>query len=324
MVGGRCAIALFMAAGLALQAHAQRSDLSARASVDSTSYLIGDWITVKVALRYPKGATLHAALPDSVAGFQVLNRAPLVASSESTGTTSFVIAKYDSGDATFPPVDFAVTIPGDSAMRTVSSNPIVLSVHTVAVDTSRDIRDLKPPLAIPMSLAEILLWVGGLALAGALTYAAYRYWKRHKARKGHAADAYASPPRPAHVIALEQLALLKEKRLWQQGRIKEYYSEATEIFRRYLENRYTMQAMEETTDEILSGLRKLRFPDAMLAAGERILRRADLVKFAKFEPALVDHEELLVVIYDFVDKTKIVQMSAPVHTEAKEPVDAGA
>ena len=324
MVRSRSVIALLLLAALGAQASGGQGALSAHASVDSTSYLVGDWITVKVDLHYPKGATVRGVLADSVGGFLILSGAPLVATSETTGTTSFVIAKYDSGDATFPPVDFAATIPGDTALRTVSTNPIALTVRTVAVDTSLDIRDLKPPLAIPMSLAEILMWVGGVLLALALMYGAYRYWKARKARKALAQDAYTAPARPAHVIALEQLALLKEKRLWQQGRIKEYYSEATEIFRRYLENRYSMAAMEETTDEILSGLRKLRFPEAMLDAAERILQRADLVKFAKFEPALVDHEELLRVIYDFVDRTKIVHMSAPVHPGAKEPVDAGA
>ena len=75
-----------------------------------------------------------------------------------------------------------------------------------------------------------------------------------------------------------------------------------------------MQAMEETTDEILAGLRKLRFPEEMSGTAERILRRADLVKFARFEPGIADHEEMITVIHDFVDRTKIVQMT---------PVSAG-
>ena len=71
----------------------------------------------------------------------------------------------------------------------------------------------------------------------ALGYLGYRYWKKRKAASGDAA--YTPPPRPAHIIAIDELGALKAKKLWQQGHVKEYYSELTEILRRYFENRYT-------------------------------------------------------------------------------------
>jgi hypothetical protein len=308
---------LLAALALLSAAAAQGTRLAAYARADSSSYLVGDWITLRVDLVHPKGAVPAPVLADSAGGFQVLQRRPLVPTSDTTSSTAFVVAKYDSGLATFPPVDFSVTIPGETSPRTVSTNPVVLTVRTVPVDTSKDIRDLKPPMSIPLTLAEILEYGGGGLLLVALLYAGWRYWKRRQARKAGAAGAYVPPPRPAHEIAFEQLALLKEKKLWQQGFLKQYYSEATEIFRRYLENRYTLQAMEETTDEILAGLRKLRFPDAMLGTAERILRRADLVKFAKFEPGIADHEEMITVIRDFVERTKIVQMTPVSPAEEK-------
>ena len=310
-------LALLIAAGLCTAAAGQTARLSAYARADSSSYRVGDWITLHVDIAHPKGAVLRPVLGDSAGGFLVLERRPVTATSDTSSSTAFIVSRYDSGLAQFPPVDFSVTLPGDTAPRTVSTNPVALTVRTVPVDTSKEIRDLKPPLSIPVSLAEILMYAGGAILVAALAYFGWRYWKRRKARRAGLAGAYVPPPRPAHEIAFEQLALLKEKRLWQQGHIKQYYSEATEIFRRYLENRYTLQAMEETTDEILLGLRKLRFPDAMLGTADRILRRADLVKFAKFEPGIADHEEMITVIHDFVDKTKIVQMTPVTPGEAK-------
>jgi hypothetical protein len=304
-----------------LPAAGQTTRLSAYARADSSSYLVGDWITLHVDLRHPKGAMVRPVLGDSAGGFLVLERRPVIPTSDTSSSTAFVVAKYDSGLAKFPPVDFSVTLPGEPAARIVSTNPVVLTVRTVPVDTSKDIRDLKPPMAIPVSVAEILLYAGAALLVAALAYAGWRFWKRRKARRA-GEPAYVPPPRPAHELAFEQLALLREKKLWQQGHIKQYYSEATEIFRRYLENRYSLQAMEETTDEILSGLRKLRFPDAMLGTAERILRRADLVKFAKFEPGIADHEEMITVIHDFVDRTKIVQMTPVAPGEMKVAANA--
>lgn len=315
-------LALLAALLVSSGAPAQVSRLSAYAHVDSSSYLVGDWITMHVDLVHPKGAVIHPVLGDSAGGFLVLDRRPVVPTSDTTSATAFVVAKYDSGSATFPSVGFSVIVPGDTAPRTVTTNPVVLTVVTVPVDTSKDIRDLKPPMSIPVSLAEILEYGGGGLLALGLLYFGWRYWKRWKARREGKAGAYVPPPRPAHEVAFEQLALLKEKKLWQQGLIKQYYSEATEIFRRYLENRYTLQAMEETTDEILAGLRKLRFPEPMLGTAERILRRADLVKFAKFEPGPADHEEMIAVIHEFVDRTKIVQMTPVAPAEEKAAAHA--
>jgi len=314
--------ALLLLACVAGAAPLQAQRLTAHAHADSSSYLVGDYINIRVDLLHPRGAVLRTALGDSAGGFLVLARKPVTPTSDTTSTTAFVVSKYDSGLATFPPVDFFVTTPGDTTVRTVSTNPVVLTVRTVAVDTSKDIRDLKPPIAIPITLAELLIY-GGIALAAAvLAFLIWRYLKKRRARLAAGAAGYVPPPRPAHEIAFEQLSLLKEKRLWQQGLIKQYYSEATEIFRRYLENRYTLQAMEETTDEILAGLRKLRFPETMLETADRILRRADLVKFAKFEPGIADHEEMITVIREFVDKTKIVHMTPVPAGEAKAAVHA--
>jgi hypothetical protein len=96
----------------------------------------------------------------------------------------------------------------------------------------------------------------------------------------------------------------------------------TEIFRRYLENRYAMMAMEETTDEIVNGLRHLRFPDQMLGTAEGVLRRADLVKFAKYLPVPAENEEMITVVHDLVDRTKIVAMTPVSEGEGKQ-VHAG-
>lgn len=302
---------------------AQAQEWTARASVDSAKYLVGDRIAVRVDLSHPRGALIRAQVPDTLGGYYVLERRPLADVTDTLSTATFVFARYDSGTAVLPPLRFAASVPGDTARRTLSTNALVLTVTTVPVDTSQDFRDLKPPLSIPMTPQEILLYSGIILAIVAGAYVAYRFWKRRKARAGAGGTA-AAAARPAHVIAFEQLAVLKEKKLWQQGHVKEFYSEVTEILRRYFENRYTMMAMEETTDEIIAGLRKLRFPEQMLAEAERILRRADLVKFAKYQPAIAEHEEMFTVVHAIVDKTKIVVMTPVSTSETKAVAHAGA
>lgn len=294
-------------------------DVTARARVDSTKYLIGDWITVKVEITHPKGASFRRLVGDTLGGFSVISRDSLEKISETLTATRVVVARYDSGTALLPPIPFLCTFAGDTASRIIATNPLLFTVTTVKVDTTQEIKDVKPPLSIPLTLAEIALFLGIFLAVAAAVYALYRYWKKRKQKS--AGEAYIPPPRPAHLIALEELAVLKEKRLWQQGLIKQYYSAVTEVVRRYFENRYSIMALEQTTDEIMGALRQHRHAETIWEETELILRRADLVKFAKHQPGIPEHEEMLNVVYDIVDKTKLVEALPSTEKERRVPVD---
>ncbi len=291
--------------------HAQ--GVSARARLDSTEYLLGDRIVVRVDLRHRSGLTISPLVSDTIGGFTVLGQSGVQRVTDSTSRAEFVLAKYDSGDAVIPPLPFLYFMPGDTASHVATSNPLRVLVNTVPPDTGEDIKDVKPVMSLPLTWEDILLYAGILLAVIGLGYAAYWFWKRRKT--GGGADGYLPPARPAHMIAMEELGRLKTKKLWQQGEVKQYYSELTEILRRYFENRYRLPALEETTDEIMAGLQRLRPGPELLTSTETVLRRADLVKFAKHHPAVTEHEESLAAVYTFVDRTKIVEMT-PVEAPA--------
>jgi len=110
--------------------------------------------------------------------------------------------------------------------------------------------------------------------------------------------------KPAHEIALQKLNVLKQEQLWENGKIKEYQSELTYTIREYLENRYGIQALESTTDEIANELKKHNLDSADEMELKNILQVADLVKFAKATPELSIHERFLNKAFEFVNKTK--------------------
>jgi hypothetical protein len=310
---GMCAAALLAVTGAL---HAQRSNVADRvaawARVDSTHFVVGDLIRVRADVTHPKGATLRTVVPDSLEAFHVLDRLPVTPIADTLSSTGIVVARYNAGGAPIPPFTIFYTLPGDTTTKSVLTNPVPVTVSTVAVDTTQDIKDLQPPLSIPISLAEIVLYAGVVIALAGLGYLGYRLWMKRKQTKP--GEAYTSPPRAAHVIALEGLAIVRKKKLWQQGLIKQYYTEVTDVLRLYYENRYRLQALEETTDEIMAGLRRLRFPDDLLQETERILRRADLVKFAKLQPGIPEHEEMMTVVEHVVLATKIVPITeAPAH-----------
>lgn len=302
------------------QAHGRSQSVSARARIDSTVFLVGDRIHVRVDLRHSKGLSISPMVGDSLEGFAVLGRSGLTSTSDTTSQTEFVLARYDSGDAAIPPIPFLFYVPNDTASHVALTNQLLVTIQTVPQDTSTSYRDIKPPIDVPMTWQEIALYAGITIIAAALCYLAWWWWKRRLRKLS--GEAYVPPPRPAHLIAMEALGDLKAKKLWQQGLVKEYYSELTEIFRRYFEQRYAVPSLEETTDETLAGLRTAGIGDSLVQPAELILRRADLVKFAKHHPTATEHEDSYRGVLSFVEKTRLTQMTPVVneHVEAKSNV----
>jgi hypothetical protein len=310
---------LLLCAGTGVEARAQSA--SARARLDSTAFLLGDRIVVHVDLRHSRGLTLQPLIGDSIGGFTVLGQSGLQKITDTTALAEFVLAKYDSGNAVIPALPFMFFLPGDTASHVTMTNELQVTINTVPSDTTKDIKDLKPIMSLPIAWEDVATYGGIILVVLALAYLGYRYWKKRKAASSDAADA--APPRPAHIIAMDELGALKARKLWQQGHVKEYYSELTEILRRYFENRYSMPALEETTDEIMDGLRTLRPGAELLHSTESVLRMADLVKFAKHHPSTTEHEQSMEAVYTFVDRTKLVDMT-PVTPAGKDAGDVAA
>ena len=111
--------------------------------------------------------------------------------------------------------------------------------------TSEDIRDIKPLVPIKRDIRRLIIIgvLGGLTaifvLAGIIVYV-----KKQRSRER------ATPARPAHEIAFEQLDKLQKKNLVETGMVRLYYFELSEIFRQYLENHFSFFAVEQTTEEI--------------------------------------------------------------------------
>ncbi|MDE6308537.1 MAG: hypothetical protein K2L79_07040, partial [Bacteroidales bacterium] len=101
------------------------------------------------------------------------------------------------------------------------------------------------------------------------------------------------------------LKALKNKELWQHNRVKEYYTELTDILRVFLADEYHIAAVEMTSDECIENLRR-QYPDRKddIHRLETVFRTADLVKFAKSEPQPSEHEDCFRLIWQFVAQHK--------------------
>ena len=184
-------------------------------------------------------------------------------------------------------------------------NALELAVQMIPVDTAqKTIYDIKQPLRMPVLFGEVVETgsrVLGVLVALAALVLAVVLVVRKLRRKGGEAE---KPKEPAHVVAIRELEALHNQKLWQNGKVKEYYSRLTEILRAYLAGRYGVGAMEMTTDEIVVSMKSLALTKKQSASLGELLAESDLVKFAKYIPTEEYHEEAYNTVYYFVEESK--------------------
>lgn len=215
----------------------------------------------------------------------------------------YTITSFDAGVHMIPPYTFV------SKEGNLSTQAIPLEVTAVKVDTTKAIYDIKEPLAVSYSFMDWLRdnWklvlfstLGILLLAGLIWYVISK-------RKNRPVKVELPKPLvPFHTIALDQLNALKNEKLWEQGQVKAYHSKLTDIIREYLEKRYEINALEQTSEEIFSGLKHLDIKEQDMNKLRQMLLLADLVKFAKARPLNSDNEKSMENAIGFVMNTKVV------------------
>jgi len=105
------------------------------------------------------------------------------------------------------------------------------------------------------------------------------------------------------MMALNALQVLKDKKLWQQGRIKDYHTGLTDIIRNYIATKFNIHAIEMVTFEITEAINTLNVSAATKDKLKQMLELADLVKFAKEHPLPADEEQSMNYAIDFVRDT---------------------
>jgi len=281
--------------------------ISVSSSLNRDTIMIGEQLDYTLQIEKEKG--IQASFPvfkDTLTGkIEIVGDAGMD-SSETDGKEKvrrlLRITSFEEGMVMIPPQ--AITFTGEGISDTVYSTPLYLLVLAPDVDTTQAIRPIKPPVFTPVSPEEVLPWfVRGLLILAILSLIIAVIWiLTHRERFSE----LFSPVKeePAHVIAFRELDRLKEEKLPESGRVKEFYSRLTEIIRRYMERQYMIPAMETTTLEILSMFSRNNPDDPMLDDMlKNLLELGDLVKFAKGEPLPVENQTNLNNAYFFVQKT---------------------
>ena len=285
-------------------------------SLDTSSIRIGDRVQLRLNAIFPKSATIYwPVITDTLtAAIEVASKSKV--DTTETSRKDYVnynqiisITSFDTGFHYIPPFTINYTYPGDTKKYELLSEGVYLNVKAVEVDTTKAIRDIKGPIQAPLTFAELAPYLGGAAGLVLIIGLVWYYLWRKRINKP-LFPVLTRAPGPPWETALQRLHTLEEKKLWQNGSIKEYYSELTDIIRQYLEAQHGIEAMEMVTSEILdvydkSGL----YPDSRLALSN-ILVQADYAKFAKVIPQRKENELSMTWSQQFIQDTKPVPVAA--------------
>ena len=313
-MAGVCSILLIfllLTIGFRTQAQAIQAD----AKLQQYSIKIGQQTKLFFVVHQPKTEqVVFPELKDTIPGAQkviVLNKpkADTVTDPHDGNqiivTKAYVLTCFDKGQYAIHPFRFVIS---GGALTT---NELTLDVNTVKVDTTKAFYDIKQPLQVRYNLWDWLLdhplvliiawFIIGL-IVGAI------WWYKHRPVKGEVVVEKPKEIIPIHTIALNQLAALRDRKLWQNAMVKEYYIEMTDILRDYVEKRYGIKTHEKTTDEIFDALRYAEIAGDNRAMLRQVLVLADLVKFAKEQPSAAENDMSMDNAMSFVKRTHLVNV----------------
>ncbi|HOZ86578.1 MAG TPA: hypothetical protein PL029_02415 [Bacteroidia bacterium] len=289
-------------------------DVKVSAVLDSSKIRIGEQVKLDLYVTYPANQkNLRIQWPtvgDTITGkIEVISVSAIDTTfPDKTNSTKIfqhqqiTVSSYDSGYFSIPGFKFVVN--DDSAHPLYTEN-FLLEVHTVPTDTSATkLKDIKPPFGEKFNWRWFSAYIyGGIAflLLIIIVILVTLYFAR---RKKQIVIEPEKPKIPAHITALASLERIKAESIWKEEKVKEYYSSISETIRLYIEERFNVNALESTTDEIMTAFRSQVVDPLSKEKLQQLLMLSDLVKFAKQFPIESEHLFTLQNAFDFVNGTK--------------------
>lgn len=276
------------------------------ASIGTDSITVGDQLTLHIKVSAPdRHNILLPALENISSGYVEALESSIDTTFSKDGevqeiTQTLTITSFEPGHHA---INYAVGLETPQGIVLLAPHDsLILNVYyaadadTVKCETRGDVAYLKEPL----TFMEIAHWIAYLLLVAVIVFAALLLiWQR----KGHSPLSLLpkAKPVPADKRALNELESLRRKELWQKGRVKKYYTDMTDIVRRFLYNMYGISAGEMTSRQTLRAFHSIAdWSEENESLLHQLLHKADMVKFAKSQPEAHEHDQAMQLAVDFV------------------------
>ncbi len=270
---------------------AGEAPVSVTTRITPDTFTLGDTATYTITVQHDPD--IHPAAPDiePPKGLEFIEKGgnpPQEIDGQAVDEYWYKFRIDDVGKLTLPSVPVSFNAPdkkerGKNIQGTILAPEVSLEVQSLLniLGGQEGIHDIKPLEEYPLPWMDYFWKALGVLVLLALLYFLWRKWKSRLI--------LLTLPSPTSALTAEQLAFkeleaLKNKGWLQLGRIQDHFFELSEIFRRYLENRYRFPAREWTTEEITAHFKHFSSLSENLKLQARsILTQTDRVKFAKVE-----------------------------------------
>ena len=254
-------------------------------SIDSTAIKIGEELRYRIQVDVDSTSLVVFSEEQTFQPLEIINSYPIDSTKKGgyyTLTKTYGLTQFDSGAYTIPKQKIII---GDKIFYTDS---LKVQVNPVVVDTTKQkLFDIKPIIGVQRTRSNLWAYIA-LVLLALLAVTGLVYWFFWRKKPLTEAEKIAAlPPYERAKLALEKL---DEDHYFKNEDVKMFYSDLTLILRQYLDEKVYDQSLESTTDELVFRLKTLQAANQIsLGANtirniETILKRADLVKFAKSKP----------------------------------------
>ncbi len=262
---------------------------------------IGDYLKVSMRITYPAHFVpselsfpileSNQSINDTIDIIEVL---PIKtnATSDNQGNPlmvwqqDMIIGIYAGGNIALGPFEFIYG--KDDVKDTILSNIATITVNTPEIQEDKEFVDIKSIQEDSFTFWEkVWLWLKTywmwllIPLVIIVGIIVLVYYINKKPQE----EIIVEPNIPLPDLLLQRLQQIEQEKLWQEGKHKEYYSEVTDVIRRFLEYKYEIPTLEKTSDEIMQSLNLVNINKNDYNQLKNLFGLSNMIKFAKSLPS---------------------------------------
>lgn len=285
------------------------ANVSIETKIDKSVINIGDYINYSIKINYPDGIKIIPPKPGANLGnFDIKDFNVIDTKDKKSGLNQkifvYKITTYFLGEFEIPSVEIGYTDENNNT-GILKTEPLIIKVVPVERKPTDkdDIRDLKPQIYL-----KNLIWIYiiGAVILSILAYFLAKKYLIPFIQKKPSEVLNSELKLPEDVLALNKIDALLNKNYIENGEIKQFYFELSEIIREYLGKRYNISTLERTSSEIMKDLRKLIYEKETISKIEDFFYETDMVKFAKYIPTKSELNNIVPLSKEIIEKTKRV------------------
>jgi len=270
--------------------------------VDSDSLRVGDPLTLSIVIEGNYTLQEYPNTDDFPEELELQNRQRF----QVTATRDSIVYNlqfFSLEDIVLDRLNFQLQV--DQRDTTLQSSRVPLFFKTTLAEEDDELRPFKPIFDFARSY---WIWILLAVLLFILGYYLFTLIKKRTQKNVYIPRPFDSTPflNPLHELEQSMKEISSQPPPMNEKEFEQFYVQLADAIRLYLKRVYDVPALEMTSGEIIRKLQELRAPSDLIRKVKKVLNDADMVKFAKFNPASDQVSDALKTGTDFMETARMI------------------